>query len=69
MHSYRDESVRGPQASTGPADVLQYADDTLFEVESAKVQTTNISAGGHLAHHLDGEINSVVFDLLVVVLS
>lgn len=33
------------------------------------MQSTDVPAGGHLVYHLDGEVDTVVFDLLVIVLS
>ena len=66
---YRDKSIDRLQAAADPPEVLQYTDDALLKVEGAEVQSTDVSAGGHLTHHLDGKLDPVVFDLLIVVLS
>ena len=49
--------------------VLQYELDTSLEIKCAEVNTADITFRYYLPNHIDCQIDTVIFDLLVIVLS
>ena len=53
---------------TGPLQNLQNASDTSFQVQRTEIETTDFALCCQPLNHLDGQVDPIILDRLVVIL-
>ncbi len=66
--TYQDEPMKDFRTNSNPSESLDNALNALFEIQRAEMHTRNSSFDREPVYHLDCEVHSEIFHLLVIVL-